>query len=457
MVSPIIVLALIVLRSPVIECKSIEELQIVESSLAQENDLKSTGASIVCAELDESPQVEGIGSHSSENGEPRASNETHDNLSVERRRAAPEARKLVVPLKKFLDFQFVGEISLGTPGQVFNVVFDTGCSVLWVPSESCYGCMKNQVYVSSKSSSYSADGTPFVMKFFNGKTEGFFSKDSFQLGELQVEGQQFAEATLVLNSHLEKFNGIFGLGIDGGSDDDAKPSLIENIITTGHLLEPKFAFYLNQDDPLDDEAGVYGEISLGSIDERRFEGDITYAPLTSSEAWRIKLDQVELEQPADSNYGWRSLLFCQDEEEACQATVDTGMAFIVGPSETVMKMHNEMRNMYMRWGKEWILRDCEMHELPDVKFTISGRQFSLKPEQYVLRKVRNGEVTCFSGFFGAPIGHWILGDLFIAEYYTVFDYGNKQIGFAHKRDHNHREPNIEARSSDNDDGYNQSN
>nr|XP_046186719.1 LOW QUALITY PROTEIN: napsin-A [Oncorhynchus gorbuscha] len=335
----------------------------------------------------------------------------------------PSPKVPVERLTNFMDAQYYGVISIGTPPQDFTVLFDTGSSNLWVPSIHCsfldVACWLHHRYNSKKSSTYVQNGTKFSIQYGRGSLSGFISGDTVSLAGMQVTGQQFGEAVKQpgITFAVARFDGVLGMGYPTISVRNITP-VFDTAMAAKLLPQNIFSFYISRDP----SAAVGGELMLGGTDPLYYTGDLHYVNVTRKAYWQIEMNNVEV---------GNQLTLCK---AGCQAIVDTGTSLITGPVEEVRALHKAIGAMPLLMGEYWI--DCKkVPSLPVIAFNLGGKMFNLTGDDYILKESQMGLKICLSGFMAMdippPAGPlWILGDVFIGRYYSVFDRDADRMGFA---------------------------
>jgi hypothetical protein len=318
-----------------------------------------------------------------------------------------------IVINDYENSQYYGLIQLGTPGQNFQVIFDTGSSDVWVASSKCdSSCGLHAKYNSAKSSTYTANGTIFNIEYGSGPVSGFESVDNMNMGGLVVKNQIFAEVTdasgLGGAYKLGKFDGIVGMAFPLLSVNHV-PTAFQNIVGQGLVDTAQFAFYLGNNAP--------GELVLGGYDTAHFSGDLVWEPLKAATYWEITLQDASV---AGTSYVAAG---------GVNAIVDSGTSLLTGPSETVKQIAAKIGAKSIIAGEYMVA--CNYDTLPNIDFTIGGKVYTLTPRDYL---IPDGTL-CLLGMMGLDIPFptgplWILGDVFMRKYYTVFDTANKRVGFA---------------------------
>ncbi|RYD65414.1 MAG: hypothetical protein EOP84_31955 [Verrucomicrobiaceae bacterium] len=272
-------------------------------------------------------------------------------------------------------------------------------------------CGRHKKYNSAASSTYKANGTVFNIEYGSGPVSGSQSLDSLNMGGLVVKDQEFAEVTdasgLGAAYKLGKFDGILGLAFPVLSVNKV-PTPFQNLVEQGTIDTAQFAFYLGNNAP--------GELVLGGSDPAHYSGDLTWVPLKAATYWEINLDGFNV---AGTSY----------VSTGTNAIVDSGTSILTGPSDVVASLAAQIGAKPIIEGEYMVA--CNYDKLPNFDFVIDGNTYTLTPQDYL---IPDGNL-CLLGIMGLDVPRptgplWILGDVFMRKYYTVFDYGNKRVGFA---------------------------
>ncbi|KAK3548983.1 hypothetical protein QTP70_024808, partial [Hemibagrus guttatus] len=291
---------------------------------------------------------------------------------------------------------YFGVISVGTPPQSFEVLFDTGSSNLWVNSVYCstQACTAQTQFNPQQSSTYQSTKQTFYLPYGAGALNGVFGYDTVTLAGIQVTDQEIGLSTNEPSQpFLEApFDGILGLAYPSIAVGNAMP-LVDNMMQQGLLEQNLFGIYLSP------AGGSGSEVAFGTVDTNRYQGQIYWTPVTAETYWQIGIQEVKI---SGQQTGWCS------QYSGCQAIVDTGTPSLTAPSSFISSLMQYIGAQKDSYGQYSV--DCsQVSNLPSLNFIISGESFPLGPSYYIQEESGYCTVditpTCLPSQNGQPL--WI--------------------------------------------------
>ncbi|KAJ7430774.1 acid protease [Mycena galericulata] len=298
------------------------------------------------------------------------------------------------------DEEWAGTVSIGTPAQKFP-----GSSDLWVPSKSCTSstCKKKSTYSSASSSTSSKKSGTFSIQYGDGSTvSGPIYTDSVTVAGVKV-------TTLSSSFADDPADGILGLAFHAISNLKENPFFV-NADAQGTVSANQFGFFL---------ASSGSELYLGGTETSKYSGDIEYNAVDSSGGfWQAT--------------GAKALVGGSSAVTGFQTIIDSGTTLMYGPPAAIKKLFAKVSGSKLFDSTNgYYSYPCDSP--PEISFSWGGKDWTITAANLNLGTTESGSSDCVSSLAAQDLGLgtdvWLLGDAFMKNVYTVFDFDQGAVGF----------------------------
>jgi len=333
-----------------------------------------------------------------------------------------EPRPVGDPTWHTKDSFYVGNISVGHPPQMLQVLFDTASGLLLLPHRACksHACLEHRRYSpweSSTAMDVNTDGgevqkgsrlakgrvkrTVVTVEFTqadlgSGNARGVLVKDNVCLNSATRHEQACASLSVLAGLRLDDkpframpHDGILGLALEGLAG-SALSSFYERLMDSSHQFLPQFGLFLGP---------TSGEIVFGGHDFSRVAAPLRWLPVERPQDgfWQVAIQEVRI--------GNTTVDGCQ---AGCRGIIDTGSSSLGVMPDGMRKLMPGLKTASLRGGA------CEG---PRLELDLGGFVLALEAEDYTGTSC-NPEL----GLLGLDAkefrGVYALGTSVIHRYYT---------------------------------------
>jgi len=310
------------------------------------------------------------------------------------------------------DEEWTGSVSIGSNSQKFVIDFDTGSSDLWVPnSAKCSGCGSKHTYNSKNSKTSKSQSGTFKIEYGDKSTvSGPIFEDDVTVAGVKSTGQTFSAVTTLSSLfNDDPLDGILGLAFQSISNLNAAP-FFQNAFSEGAVPKNAFSFKL---------ASSGSSLYLGGSDSKLYSGSIEYHPVADSGFWQAK--------------GAKAIVNGKTVGTGFDTVIDSGTTIMYGPPAAVKKFYAGVSGSKL-YDSEQGIYTFPCNSVPTVAFSWGGKSWSISSDNFNLGPVTQGSSSCVGALSGQDPGLgstvWVLGDSFMKNVYTTFDFSQNAVGFA---------------------------
>ncbi|KAJ3340784.1 hypothetical protein HDU93_006272 [Gonapodya sp. JEL0774] len=281
----------------------------------------------------------------------------------------------------------------------------------------------------------------FKISYGSGIVNAIASQDVLKFGNVTLQDQIFGEVYSV-PSNSSFFNsvsdGLLGLAFDILAEGNITTPLTKMV--DQHLIaEPMFSFFLNTNEAengtelrINSHGGIF---TLGGYEPSLADSSITWNTIqTTYGFWQLPLIRVV--------FGNSTIVGGPTNDGTpASAIIDTGTALIHAPSSYMAAITSVVKAVPAQsagLGETGFYQfDCsDASKVPDLTVSFANSTLNIAGKYLWTLDDSNPAVQrCYliikdAGSAVGALPIWILGDVFLRQFYTVFNRGNLSVGFA---------------------------
>lgn len=316
------------------------------------------------------------------------------------------------------------DIDVGNPPQKLQALLDTGSSDMWFFSNTA-GAGGVQTFSPQRSSSWHNNYTQFTISYVSGSAQGTWGTDDVSISGAKIKAQSLAVVTS--GNGLTGIPGLIGTGLPALESTNNNYNFFQprhtysnvplSLFEQGHIGTPTYSLYL---DGVNAKAGT---VLFGAIDHSKYQGQLYSVPRVHNSRFNINIDNLQINGRSVGSVG--------------SSTLDSGTTLGSLPDAVINGLVSTLglSTEYASSGIYYARRGSFNANMP-VTFTISGVKFDLKAGDLFLDSEKLGDplpkglsVLGFSPSSQTQ-NQIILGDVFLRNFYIVYDLANPQLGMA---------------------------